>query len=105
MLKKSIGSGLSKIKGQIKMADESDLDSMSDDFMQLFADSGDEDEFEGWETGDILQDVHFFLEIVKDNSGSFSLKSHVPKEQNKFHSVSLLRANSKCFRPMPELAM
>ena len=45
------------------------------------------------------------FKIVKDNSGSFSLKSHVPKEQNKFHSVSLLRANSKCFRPMPELAM
>ena len=44
------------------MADESDSDSMSNDFMQLFADSGDEDEFEGWEPGDILQDVHFFLE-------------------------------------------
>ena len=35
------------------MADEIDSDSMSDDFMQLFADSGDEDEFEGWEPGDI----------------------------------------------------
>jgi hypothetical protein len=33
-----------KIKGQIKMADEIDSDNMSDDFMQLFADSGDEDE-------------------------------------------------------------
>ena len=42
------------------MADESYSDSTSDDFMQLFADPGDEDEFEGWEPGDILQDVQFF---------------------------------------------
>ena len=53
-----------KIKGQIKMADEIDSDSMSDDFMQLFPDSGDEDEFEGWEPGDILQHVQFFFKEI-----------------------------------------
>lgn len=50
------------------MADEIDSDSMSDDFMQLFADSGDEDEFEGWEPGDILQHVQFFREIDFEQS-------------------------------------
>jgi hypothetical protein len=81
-----------KIKGQIKMADEIDSDSMSDDFMQLFADSGDEDEFEGWESGDIFQLFVFNalcsmqISLFSNYSPHFSFKQYI-EEINRFWIV------------------